>query len=60
MRGFGRRNRRRDDNNKMDTKEIGWEGEDRIDVEDRDKYQGLVNVVIKLRVPQNAGNFLTT
>jgi hypothetical protein len=29
-------------------------------VQDRDKWQVLVNMVINLWVPQNAGNFLTS
>jgi hypothetical protein len=28
--------------------------------EDRDRLQAVVNVVMDLRVPQNAGNFLTS
>jgi hypothetical protein len=27
--------------------------------QDRDRWRGLVNAVMKLWVPQNAGNFLT-
>jgi hypothetical protein len=40
-----------------------WEGEGMgwIDLAQvRDRWQALVNVVMKLRVPQNAGNFLTS
>ena len=28
--------------------------------EDRDRWWTLVNVVMNLRIPQNAGNFLTS
>jgi len=35
-------------------------GMDWIDLyQDRDRWQSLVNAVTKLRVPQNAGNYLT-
>jgi hypothetical protein len=46
----------------MDLLEVGWEGGmDWIDlVQDRDRWQADVSVVMNLRVPQNAGNFLTS
>ena len=55
-----RRPRRRwDDNIKMDLQEVGCGGLNRIDVaEGRDRWRALMNVLINLRVPQNAGNFL--
>jgi hypothetical protein len=40
------------DNIKMDLREIGWDGIDRIDLaQDRDKWRALVNMVMNLRVP---------
>jgi hypothetical protein len=34
---------------------------DWIDItEDSDKWRAVVNVAMKLKVPQNAGNFLTS
>jgi hypothetical protein len=49
------------DNIKMDLREIGWDGMDWIDLaQDRDRWRALVNTVINLRVPQNAGNFLSS
>jgi hypothetical protein len=44
------------DNVKMGLLEIGWGGVDWIDqAEDRDKWRALVNAVVNLRVPKNAG-----
>jgi hypothetical protein len=46
------------DNIKIDLREI--DGMDWIDVvQDRDQWRALVNTVMNLRVPQNAGKFLS-
>jgi hypothetical protein len=38
--------------NKMDLREIGWDGMDWIDLaQNRDRWRGLVNAVMSLRVP---------
>jgi hypothetical protein len=42
----------------MDLREIGWDGVDWIDMaQHRDQWRALVNTVLNLRVPQNAGKF---
>jgi hypothetical protein len=44
----------------MDLREIGWDGMDWIDLaEDRDHWRALVNTAMSLRVPYNAGIFLS-
>jgi len=44
----------------MNLKEVGCFGMAWIDLaEDRNRWWVLVNAVMKLRVPLNAGNFLT-
>jgi hypothetical protein len=49
------------DNIKIDLREIGQDGMDWIDLaQDRDQWRALLNTVINLRVPQNAGNFLSS
>jgi hypothetical protein len=49
------------DNIKMDLKEVGWDGRDWIDLaQDRDRWRAHVNAVMNLRVPYNAGKFLSS
>jgi hypothetical protein len=60
-RTLGRPRHRWDDNIKMDLQEVGCGGMYWIEVaQDRGGWRGLVNVVMNLRVPYNAGNFLTS
>jgi hypothetical protein len=48
------------DNIKIDVQEVGWWDMNWIDLaRDRDRWQALVNPEMNLRVPWNAGNFLT-
>jgi hypothetical protein len=57
-RPLGRQRLRWVDNIKMDLREIGWNGVDWVDLaQDRDLWRALLNTVMKLRVPKNAGKF---
>ena len=60
-RSLGRPRPRWEDNIKMDLQEVRCRGMDWIELtQNRDSWWALVNAVMKLRVPQNAGNFLTS
>jgi hypothetical protein len=58
-RPLGRLRSRWKDNIKMDLQEVGCGSMDWIDLaQDRDRWWAVVNAVMNLRFPQNAGNFL--
>jgi hypothetical protein len=60
-RPLGRPRRRWVNNIKIDLREMGWDGIDWIDLaQDRDQWRALVNTVMNLRVPYNAGKFLSS
>jgi hypothetical protein len=60
-RPLGRPRCRWEDDIKMDLQEVGWGDIDWIELaEDRDRWWTLLNVIMNLQVPQNAGNFLTS
>jgi hypothetical protein len=51
-RPLGRPRCRWEDNNKMDLREVGWEGINWTDLaQDRDRWRALVYTVMNLRVP---------
>jgi hypothetical protein len=51
-RSLEKHKRRWEDNIKMDLKEIGWEGVDRIHLaQGKDQWLTLLKMVMKLRVP---------
>jgi hypothetical protein len=57
---LGRPRRRWVDNIMMDLGEVGWGDVDWIGLaKDRDRWRSLVNSVLNLRVPRNAGKLLS-
>jgi CRISPR/Cas system-associated protein Cas7 (RAMP superfamily) len=61
MRPRGRPRFRWADNIKMDLQEVGCESSDWIELaQDRERWRALVSALMNLRVPQKAGNFLTS
>jgi hypothetical protein len=55
-RPLGRPRRRWVDNIRMDLEEVGWGDVDWIGLaQDRNRWKALVNSVLNLRVPRNAG-----
>jgi len=60
-RPLGRPRHSWEDNIKMYLQEVGCGGMDWIYLaQDRDSWRAIVNEVMNLRVPKNAGNFLTS
>ena len=60
-RPLGRPRLRWEDNIKIALQEMGCRGMDWIELaQDMDRWRALVNTVMNLRVPRNAGNFFTS
>jgi hypothetical protein len=60
-RPLGRPRHSWEDNIKVNFQYVGWRDMDCTDLDkERDRYKAFVNAVMNLRVPLNAGNFLTT
>jgi hypothetical protein len=60
-RPLGRPRHRWEDDIKMDLQEVRFGGMDWIELaQDRDRLRALVKAGMDLRVPLNAGNFLTS
>jgi len=56
----GRPRRIWEDNIKMDLREVGRGGDWMELAQDRDRWWAIVNTVMNFRIPQSAGNFLTS
>jgi len=60
-RPLGRPRRRWEDNIKINLQEVGGDCGDWMELaQDRERWRALVSTVMNLRVPKNAGNFLTS
>jgi hypothetical protein len=60
-RPLGRPRHRWEDNIKVNLQEMGWGGMDGLGLaENRDSWWTVVNAMMNLWVPYNAGNFLTS
>jgi len=60
-RPLGRPKRRWEDSIRMNLREIEWEDVDWMQLaQDRVQWRAVVYMVINLRVPRKAGNFLTS
>ena len=60
-RPLGRLRCRREDDIKKDLQELGCWDVDWIELaEDRDTWRAIVNAIMNIQVPQNAGDFLTS
>jgi hypothetical protein len=58
---LGRPRSRWKNNIKMNLKKVGWGGWTGLMwLRIRDRWQALVNMVMKLQIPQTVGNFLTS
>jgi hypothetical protein len=59
-RPLGRPRRKWVENIKIDLREVGWDDVDWIDLaQDTDQWRALLYTVMNLRVPYNAGKFLS-